>query len=923
MNIKYNLYSRKFCALISFLLFVIFIAGCGAAKGGNVNQDIDTSTEVDSNYDILETIDGIINDQPTEQTEIDGTQECSPGQNRCGVDGIRETCSASGEWEDNPCSEEEACVGEGECLPIVCQRGEYRCNPEDLSQVQICDSTQTGWTLSVVCPTGTVCEDGVCVPMTCNPGDTICTGDGQIRTCLESGAGFGDPQNCDSGFVCDPSGTQCVPIICTPGSSICLDLTKKRICNIFGSGYETEDCPEGTSCSESSCLERICEPLSRECDPANPLAWRQCNATGTAWGTSTACPSGQGCSEGYCVAQICTPGSTTCAPGGLIRTCDDSGTFWGPATSCPSGQACDSGTCMPVICTPGNSSCLNQSTARVCNETGTGYIDEPCGSGYVCDTDRCKLQICIPGMTQCTGTTTRETCNALGTGWVPASSCTGRNVCRDGACLTPCQINELSPSSIGCIFYGVDLDQADELSADNSPYAIVIANTHDTYTASVTVQDRVGGSWRNRASATIAPNSLYTFRMSSDQHVEDTNKLNGYAYRVTSDLPIAAYQFNPIDTASQYSNDAALLLPKHTLSTNYNVAAWKHLYANGETTYRSYLTVVGAQDGTSVTVRVSAATVAGGGIPALSAGGTYTTTLNESDVLQIATSSANLDLTGSRVTSTAPVAVFGGSECADVPQDCSWCKTASGSTLPNWHGTAPNNWYSPYTCAWCDHVEEQMFPVTTWGRSYIAARVPVRSTGGLVEAGYWRVLASEDNTTVTITTLPGITLRFPSGVTPPYRINAGQYLEFEMTGSSSTPGDALVSADKPIMLVQYIEGQECTNVGAGSGGDPAEILMVPQEQYLSKYIFLTPDTYASDFVVVVKPTGSTVTLDGTAIPAGSFINVTSEWQVARPLVGDGVHTITGTAPFGIIGVGYSPYVSYGYMGGLALRTINP
>jgi hypothetical protein len=416
------------------------------------------------------------------------------------------------------------------------------------------------------------------------------------------------------------------------------------------------------------------------------------------------------------------------------------------------------------------------------------------------------------------------------------------------------------------------------------------------------------GRQASRASQTITPNSLYTFRLTPDQHVEDTNRGNGYAYKITSDLPVIAYQFNPIDSASQYSNDASLLLPRHTLADSYYVAGWKNLQA--ATAERSHFNVVGVQDGTSVTVRVSAATVAGGGIPALGAGGTYTTTLNEADVIQIATSAANLDLTGSRITSSGPVAVFGGSECADVPQSCSWCRTASGSTLPSTHGS--------YTCAWCDHVEEQMFPVNTWGMSYIAARVPVRSTGGLVEAGYWRVLASEDSTTVSITTISGITIR---GVSFPYVLSAGQYLEFEMTGPASTPGDALVTANKPILLIQYIEGQECTNRGSGDGGDPAEILMVPQEQYLSKYVFLTPNTYANDYVVVVKPTGATITLDGSTV--GSFISVTSEWQVARPSVGDGVHTISGTSPFGIIGVGYSPYVSYGYMGGLALRVINP
>jgi hypothetical protein len=891
------------------IMGLVFFTGCGATRNAAVDGSSDSTDDWDAAGD---QVDGINDPSGDEGGEPDVVGECVPGDVRCGIDGIRERCSDAAEWENDPCSDSEACVDDGLCLPTVCERGETRCDPTDSTRVEICNETHTGWTLSVVCSGDSVCEYGVCVPQSCEPGTILCTSDGQMRECNETGTGYGDPVDCEDGTICD--GDECVPVICTPGEAECVDLERRRICNFLGTGYDPEDCPEGTSCTGGECIEHICEPLSKRCDPSDPLAWQQCNASGTEWGPSTACPDGQGCSDGRCLTQVCEPGSSMCAPGGLIRTCSDSGTEWNDPVPCPTGQACDGGTCMNIICTPGESTCVDAATVRVCNDTGTRYVEEPCGDGYVCEGTTCRLQICLPRLRQCSGPASIEECNSAGTAWVPAGTCNASmgEVCFEGACLTLCQQAETADSSIGCRFYGIDLDQADELSADSSPYAIVVSNTHDTLTASVSVQDRVGGAWRSRASTTIAPNSLYTFRLTPDQHVEDTNRMNGYAYKITSNIPVVAYQFNPIDSASQYSNDASLLLPYHALGPLYYVSSWKHLAVAN---YRGYITVVGVQDGTSVTARVTTSTVAGGGIPAMSSGGTYTATLNENDALQIATASAQLDLTGTRVTASGPVAVFGGTECADVPQNCSWCRTASGGTLPSSHGT--------YTCAWCDHVEEQMFPVNTWGQSYIAARVPVRSTGTAVEAGYWRVIASENNTTVTIDRASGITLRFPSGVTPPYRINEGQYLEFEMVGPTATPGDALITADRPIMLVQYIEGQECTNRGAGDGGDPAMILMVPQEQYLSEYIFLTPNTYALDYVVVVRQTGATITLDGAAIPSSAFINVTSNYQVARRSLTDGVHNIYGTSPFGIIGVGYSPYVSYGYMGGLALRVINP
>ncbi len=528
---------------------------------------------------------------------------------------------------------------------------------------------------------------------------------------------------------------------------------------------------------------------------------------------------------------------------------------------------------------------------------------------------------CVGGMRECVTPLSYHQCEADGSAWGEEIDCEPDTTCHEGFCTNPCDRAENDPSSIGCLFYALDMDQWSwpVIEYDTSPYAIVASNTDDFFNAVVSVQRRTGGAWVDVEFHEIPPNSLYTFRMPGDSHVEDTGIGSAVAYRVSSDYPIIAYQFNPIDTADQASNDASLLLPVHTLDRHYYAVSWRQLgmpIMGRES--KGYVTVVGTQDDTYVTITPTANTVAGGDVPAITAGDSYSTTIHDGDVLQIATQASAADLSGTYIEASAPVAVFGGHECADVPYHCDWCRDYSGST-PG--GIEPE--HEENTCAWCDHLEDQIFPLSTWGETFVAARVPVRSTGSAVEAVYWRVVASEPATTVTIEERAGITLRLATGYSNPAVLDAGEYLDFEMVGTTSNPGDSLVSANKPIMLAQYIEGQECTNRADNEGGDPALIIMVPVEQFLDDYVFLTPNTYDIDYVIVTRPEGATITLDSFDIPDTDFIPAATGWEVARVEVGDDVHVISGTAPFGIIAVGYSPYVSYGYAGGMKLEAINP
>ena len=58
-----------------------------------------------------------------------------------------------------------------------------------------------------------------------------------------------------------------------------------------------------------------------------------------------------------------------------------------------------------------------------------------------------------------------------------------------------------------------------------------------------------------------------------------------------------------------------------------------------------------------------------------------------------------------------------------------------------------------------------------------------------------------------------------SGIGPTnFMLNAGEFTEIAVGGTNANPGDFLVSADRPIMVMQYMSSQDAGNAGTG---DPA------------------------------------------------------------------------------------------------------
>jgi hypothetical protein len=229
------------------------------------------------------------------------------------------------------------------------------------------------------------------------------------------------------------------------------------------------------------------------------------------------------------------------------------------------------------------------------------------------------------------------------------------------------------------------------------------------------------------------------------------------------------------------------------------------------------------------------------------------------------------DLTGTTVSATAAVGVFAGHNCT----------------------------FMPYYAWACDHLEEMMFPLETWGNDFVMT-APSHPGGAGVVPTMYRVLAMEPDTTIS----------FDPAVYAATTLQPGQRIEFE-----SDQDFRVSSGDKQIYVTQTLMGQDYFT--DSDSGDPAMGSGVPVFQSRSIYTFLTPDTYTYNFVNIVAPSGAAVTLDGAAVTAWTPIG-SSGYSVARlPLV-PGSHLAEGEGEegFGIMAYGYAPYTSYLFPGGM-------
>lgn len=582
-----------------------------------------------------------------------------------------------------------------------------------------------------------------------------------------------------------------------------------------------------------------------------------------------------------CAALVgCDDGAST-EPTADVAPAEDRGVADGASTgdAAPAGDAGPAPDAQPdgaAACEPGAvDGCWDETARRVC--AGGDFAPDPCPLDTRCAEGECRPLVCAPGLPTCGGRRTPAVCNEDGTGWMPLDDCPAGAACRAGECVSECVLGGKDPSYIGCEYWSVDLDNYPDPFGNPAavPHAVVLANPSAS-TANVRVTTQAAVQLPAEV-IDVLPGEVrvYTFPRLD----VDGTGITNHSFRLQSDWPVVAYQFNPLNNVGVFSNDASLLLPAEALGTEYFVMSWPTAPVPpqlGLPPQHGYFTVVATGQGsTEVVVVPSALVSAGPDLPQMEAGVEQRFTLEQYEVLNLQADGSNLfainDLTGTSVRASQPVAVFGGHEEAVVGDGC---------------------------CA--EHLEEQLFPVDTWGDQYQAVQSEPR--GGSQDL--WRVLAAEDGTEVrTVPPQPGADF---------FTLQRGQWREIQ-TGDSFE-----IIADKPILVGQYLQSQEVT---ADYLGDPAMILAVPIIQYRDTYLVLTPAGYQEDWLTVVRPVGAEVRLDGVPLAPGGFRPFGfGAYEYAWIPVEDGPHVLEGDLPFGLMAHGYSTAVSYGYPAGLNLLT---
>ena len=253
------------------------------------------------------------------------------------------------------------------------------------------------------------------------------------------------------------------------------------------------------------------------------------------------------------------------------------------------------------------------------------------------------------------------------------------------------------------------------------------------------------------------------------------------------------------------------------------------------------------------------------------------------------------DLTGLLVVSNRPLAMLSGHECTNVP----------------------------VSVRSCDHLVEQIPPVSSWERMFATAPLKGRQAYDV-----FRILASENLTMVVVNCTISNDQSAMYNVTSKYLINEGHFVEFRVSSSQY----CLIEGSENILVLQYSTGYNADSIT----GDPTMIIVPAVSQYCNDYSLPTIQPgdksftfthYMNIFIPVQYYQPDQIFLDGQLLSSYRF-NFTAIAQDGVPQVyaaqvdlTEGVHTLhhaDAEAMLGVIMYGFTGANSYGHPGRLCL-----
>ena len=354
---------------------------------------------------------------------------------------------------------------------------------------------------------------------------------------------------------------------------------------------------------------------------------------------------------------------------------------------------------------------------------------------------------------------------------------------------------------------------------------------------------------------TVTPGAVTSVVIPPTYEVGTGDGIEDKGIHITAGAPVAVYGLNRI----QYTTDAFLAIPTSAAGTAFRTLA----YTSGG------LAVAATQDGTVVTITPKVT------IGSHAAGTAFTENLNAGQVYQLI---GGTDASGTSITANHPISVYGFNTCTTIPIRSSAC----------------------------DHIVEQLPPTSSWGTSFLSARLASRKKGDT-----YRVLADQAGTEVKVNGTSVATL------------GAGEFYEAVLPTTATVAANegVQITSSKPTLVAQYSNSSAYDGVTS----DPFMMLIPPFEQFQNAYTVTTPATgFTANYINIVIPTASIAgfTLDGGGIAASQFAPIGSTgFSSAQLSVALGSHTVKANAAFGVFVYGFDAYDSYGYPGGYLLSPI--